>query len=94
MFLADERVFLDLGAFAFIFVVFPVFKNNIHLLYPRFCKIERFITAPGRASALLRVFESRNRDWDPKIRIFVYNAEALLTPAYFNFLVYIILLQS
>ena len=28
-------------------------------------------------SALLRGFESRNRDWEPKNRIFVYNAEAL-----------------
>ena len=28
-------------------------------------------------SALLRGFESRNRDWEPKNRIFVYNAFAL-----------------
>ena len=30
-----------------------------------------------KGSALLRGFESRNRDWEPKNRIFVYNAEAL-----------------
>ena len=35
---------------------------------------------PPRASALLRGFESRNRDWEPKKRIFVYNAEALEEP--------------
>ena len=32
-------------------------------------------------SALLRGFESRNRDWEPKNRIFVYNAFALRNTA-------------
>ena len=31
-----------------------------------------------KGSALLRGFESRNRDWKPKIRDSVYNAEALI----------------
>ena len=35
---------------------------------------------PPRASALLRGFESRNRDWEPKKRIFVYNAAAMEEP--------------
>ena len=36
------------------------------------------VSIPQKAcSALLRGFESRNRDWEPKNRIFVYNAEAL-----------------
>ncbi|MCI5606675.1 MAG: hypothetical protein SOT46_04500, partial [Treponema sp.] len=37
------------------------------------------VSIPQKAcSALLRGFESRNRDWEPKNRIFVYNAFALL----------------
>ena len=36
------------------------------------------VSIPQKAcSALLRGFESRNRDWEPKNRIFVYNAFAL-----------------
>ena len=36
------------------------------------------VSIPQKAcSALLRGFESRNRDWEQKNRIFVYNAEAL-----------------
>ena len=36
------------------------------------------VSIPQKAcSALLRGFESRTRDWEPKIRIFVYNAFAL-----------------
>ncbi|MDY2841007.1 MAG: hypothetical protein SOT46_11645, partial [Treponema sp.] len=37
------------------------------------------VSIPQKAcSALLRGFESRNRDWEPKNRIFVYNAFALI----------------
>ncbi|MCI5606060.1 MAG: hypothetical protein SOT46_01765, partial [Treponema sp.] len=36
------------------------------------------VSIPQKAcSALLRGFESRNRDWEPKNRIFVYNVFAL-----------------
>ena len=36
------------------------------------------VSIPQKAcSALLRGFESRNRDWEAKNWIFVYNAEAL-----------------
>ena len=36
------------------------------------------VSIPQKAcSALLRGFESRNRDWEAKNRIFIYNAEAL-----------------
>ena len=36
------------------------------------------VSIPQKAcSVLLRSFESRNRDWEPKNRIFVYNAFVL-----------------
>ncbi|MDY2840764.1 MAG: hypothetical protein SOT46_10395, partial [Treponema sp.] len=42
------------------------------------------VSIPQKAcSALLRGFESRNRDWEPKNRIFVYNAFALSFPFVF-----------
>ncbi|MDY2839072.1 MAG: orotate phosphoribosyltransferase, partial [Treponema sp.] len=46
------------------------------------------VSIPQKAcSALLRGFESRNRDWEPKNRIFVYNAFALLClPSHLIFL--------
>ncbi|MCI5607527.1 MAG: hypothetical protein MR420_08810, partial [Spirochaetia bacterium] len=48
------------------------------------------VSIPQKAcSALLRGFESRNRDWEPKNRIFVYNAFAL--PLHSNNLCFMLL---
>ena len=45
------------------------------------------VSIPQKAcSALLRGFESRNRDWEQKNRIFVYNAFALNKPLIISYI--------
>ena len=57
------------------------FKNTLFVAAARAAGSRDSI--PQKAcSALLHGFESRNRDWEPKIRIFVYNAEAVMLQIY------------